>query len=47
MSDGKSPAFVPWEGGTGAADDQVDRAIAETRAYAFPLLGLDPLATRA
>ena len=46
MSDGKTSDFVPWEGGTGDPDDQVDRAVAETRANVFPLLGLDPLATR-
>jgi acetoin utilization protein AcuC len=47
LSDGKTPTFVPWEGGTGDAHDQVDRAVAETRAHVFPLLGLDPLAARA
>jgi len=42
LSDGKVPSFVPWEGGSGNPDDEVDRAVAATRSHAFPLLGLDP-----
>ncbi len=37
------PAFVPWEGGPGAEDDKVDRAVRETREAVFPHLGLDPM----
>jgi acetoin utilization protein AcuC len=44
LSDGRSPSYTPWAGGAGDADDQVDRAISETRAHVFPLLGLDPMA---
>ncbi len=43
LSDGGSASFVPWEGGGGDPDDAVDRAVSETRAAAFPHLGLDPL----
>lgn len=46
MSDGKTPAFLPWEGGSGDPADPVDRAVAETRANVFPLLGLDPFAAQ-
>jgi acetoin utilization protein AcuC len=43
LTDGRDPAFVPWEGGHGNADDPVDRAVLETREAVFPLLGLDAL----
>jgi acetoin utilization protein AcuC len=46
LSDGKTVAFVPWEGGGGNPDDRVDRAVAETRRHVFPLLGLDPMAAQ-
>jgi acetoin utilization protein AcuC len=46
MSDGRTATFVPWAGGTGDPADEVDRAVADTRAHVFPLLGLDPLASR-
>jgi acetoin utilization protein AcuC len=46
LSDGGSGSFVPWEGGGGDPDDAVDRAVSETRAAAFPHLGLDPLAAQ-
>ena len=44
LSDGRSAAFIPWEGGGGDPDDRVDRAVSETRSHVFPLLGLDPMA---
>ena len=43
LTDGASPAFVPWEGGYGDPDDTTDRAVVVTREACFPLLGLDPL----
>jgi acetoin utilization protein AcuC len=46
LTDGGSPAFVPWEGGGGDPDDHVDRAVVETRNAVFPHLGLDPLAAQ-
>jgi hypothetical protein len=46
LSDGKTVSFVPWEGGGGDPADHVDRAVAETRANVFPLLGLDPYAAQ-
>ena len=46
MTDGRSASFVPWEGGSGDPDDAADRAVANTRAHVFPLLGLDPLAAQ-
>jgi acetoin utilization protein AcuC len=46
LSDDKSISFVPWEGGSGDPDDAVDRAVAQTRAHVFPLLGLDPHAAQ-
>ncbi|GAC1443151.1 MAG: acetoin utilization protein AcuC [Mycobacteriales bacterium] len=46
MSDGRNPSFVPWEGGSGDPGDAADRAVADTRAQVFPLLGLDPLAAQ-
>ncbi|MDT7573572.1 MAG: acetoin utilization protein AcuC [Actinomycetota bacterium] len=42
LSDDKPATFTPWEGGSGDPADGVDRAVAETRAHVFPLLGLDP-----
>ena len=46
LSDDKNISFVPWEGGSGDPSDAVDRAVAETRANVFPLLGLDPYAAQ-
>jgi acetoin utilization protein AcuC len=46
LTDGGSPAYVPWEGGGGDPDDPVDRAVGETRQAVFPHLGLDPLAAQ-
>jgi acetoin utilization protein AcuC len=43
LTDGRDPAFVPWEGGPGNPDDPVDRAVLETREAVFPHLGLDAL----
>jgi acetoin utilization protein AcuC len=44
LSDGREVSWSPWEGGTGAPHDHLDRAVAATRAASFRLLGLDPLA---
>ena len=46
LTDGRTAAFVPWEGGGGDPADRVDRAVADTRAHVFPLLGLDPMAAQ-
>jgi acetoin utilization protein AcuC len=43
LTDGRSVTWVPWEGGPGAEDDKVDRAVRETREAVFPHLGLDPM----
>ena len=44
LTDGRPATFVRWEGGGGDPHDPVDRAVADTRAHIFPLLGLDPMA---
>jgi acetoin utilization protein AcuC len=44
LTDGKTPSYIPWEGGGGDPSDKVDRAVSETRSHVFPLLGLDPMA---
>ncbi|MCW2715892.1 MAG: Histone deacetylase [Frankiales bacterium] len=46
LTDGRSPTFVPWEGGTGDPDDAADAAVTQTREAAFPHLGLDPMAAQ-
>jgi acetoin utilization protein AcuC len=46
MSDGRSPAYRPWEGGGGDPADRVDQAVSDTRKHVFPLLGLDPMASQ-
>ena len=42
-TDGKDPAFVPWEGGPGGADEPLDVAVVKTRESVFPHWGLDPM----
>ena len=46
LSDGFTPSFLPWPGGSGEPGSAVDRAVAETRRQVFPHLGLDPLISR-
>jgi acetoin utilization protein AcuC len=41
MTDGRTPAFVPWAAGHDP-DDWLDRSINATRKAVFPLHGLDP-----
>jgi len=45
-TDGRDPAFVPWEGGPGGADDALDVAVVATREAVFPHWGLDPMAAQ-
>jgi acetoin utilization protein AcuC len=42
MTDGRTPAVVPWSAGHDPAGDPVDRAVDATRRAVFPLHGLDP-----
>jgi acetoin utilization protein AcuC len=41
MTDGRTPAYVPWRTGYDG-EDAVDRAVLSTRQAVFPLHGLDP-----
>jgi acetoin utilization protein AcuC len=43
MTDGRDPAYRPWEGGAGDSGDPVDRAVQATRDAVFALHDLDPL----
>ena len=42
LTDGRTVAWTPWEGGPGL-EDAVDSAVMATRKAVFPHLGLDPL----